>query len=367
MRKKQPILPSKFSVACAGMAIGMLIGFQLATLGKCSFPEGDNGVVPIHEAYHGEGILVGSISSRSSSNYTSKALGKKAGEVDDDFALACEESYGFFTDISSEAWQRKREIAAQTPHHLQMTEFAEADLNSPRGWFQNNWEPDFSCSFEQFIGPIRDGHKWVCDPHRLVAQKSCLVYSFGSNGNTDFEGGIRAIADHCEIHIFDPGDFGGQVREDLPGAHYHHYGLKPNYVTPSTNLKLRGGGLDPRFEEPPPGHYKTLKEVVAELGHQGRTVDLFKIDIEGAEWTTFRDWQMAGVRLRQILVEVHGAPPIANDLFATLHEAGYVLFHKEPNTESAGGDCVEFSFLKLRPSFFLGGGAHQPTEEAWVP
>jgi hypothetical protein len=32
-----------------------------------------------------------------------------------------------------------------------------------------------------------DGPKWICDPHRIKGVKDCLIYSFGSNNEFDFE------------------------------------------------------------------------------------------------------------------------------------------------------------------------------------
>jgi hypothetical protein len=59
--------------------------------------------------------------------------------------------------------------------------------------------------FEESIGQLSaDGHKWVCDPHRLATKDDCLVYSFGSNGNFYFEQHLHSVAPNCEIHVFDP-------------------------------------------------------------------------------------------------------------------------------------------------------------------
>lgn len=273
-----------------------------------------------------------------------------------DYALASYESFGFFQDVSTAEWRLKQNIAIQTRHHLAPEDDKVSSFfYRPRGWYQNNWEPDFSCSFERFLGPIRDGHKWVCDPHRLAQKKDCLVYSFGCNGNVDFEKAVLEVAPHCEIHIFDPGFYEMEVETSLPNAHYHQYGVKPSYETdPSLHLN----------KDLPEGEFKTFQEIVRELQHNKRTVDIFKMDIEGGEWTTFRDWVKGpgnmfswmgtDILLQQILIEVHDAPIIANTFFAELHKAGYAMFHKEPNIQFAGGDCVEFGFIKLRPSFFEG-------------
>jgi Methyltransferase domain len=270
----------------------------------------------------------------------------------DIYALAKYESYGFFDDIAQSQWRLLQQNAIATPHHLQPDrDKVSSYFYRPRGWYQNNWEPDFSCPHEKFLGPIRDGHKWVCDPHRLERQgPDCLVYSFGSNGNFDFEQAVLEVAPQCELHVFDPGHYEYKMKQNAvlknANAHYHTFGLKASYATDNS-----------RLDEPnrlPPGAFQPFPEIIQQLGHQGRTVSIFKIDIEKGEWTTFRDWAMnVNVTWQQILVEVHGAPRIANDFFATQHQSGsYAMFHKEPNIQFAGGDCVEFGFIKMRPSFF---------------
>ena len=57
--------------------------------------------------------------------------------------------------------------------------------------------------------------------------------------------------------------------------------------------------------------------------------------------------------IRRILVEVHRVPMNAIDFFVTLQKAGYVTFHKEPNIQSGGGECIEYGMLKLDMDFFL--------------
>ena len=73
---------------------------------------------------------------------------------------------------------------------------------------------------------------------------------------------LKEIGSHCEIHTFDPGTFSSKAKK--VGVHYHQIAL----------------GMD----QPP--KYKSLSAVVKELGHEGRTIDIFKIDCDGCEWIT---------------------------------------------------------------------------------
>lgn len=153
----------------------------------------------------------------------------------------------------------------------------------------------------------------------------------------EFEQGIRdVVGDHCEIHTFDPIGFNkrnGNFSIALEGlAAFHQYG----YGT----------------EEDATRHgYKTLAQIMDDLGHTGRTIDIFKIDCEWCEWHIYPQW-LGGVDIRQILVETHNAPmPEAKKFFYELHDAGYVIFSKEANYQNAAG-AVEYGFVKLLPDFF---------------
>ena len=110
-------------------------------------------------------------------------------------------------------------------------------------------------------------------------------------------------------------------------------------------------GLGTEEQAKSSSQFKTLKQTMDELGHAGRTIDLFKIDCEWCEWFTWQEWLT--VDMRQILVETHNAPmPQAKDFFFGLHDAGYVIFSKEANYQNGAGG-VEFAFVKLSTDFFI--------------
>ena len=90
-------------------------------------------------------------------------------------------------------------------------------------------------------------------------------------------------------------------------------------------------------EVKPGQEFYSLAESVKLLGHEGRrAIDLFKIDCEGCEWTTFKDWTGPSIpRIQQILVENHRTNGIIfhNELMNNV----YVIYHKEPNILEAFG------------------------------
>ncbi|KAL3921535.1 MAG: hypothetical protein SGARI_006659, partial [Bacillariaceae sp.] len=284
--------------------------------------------------------------------------------------MAKKESLGFFDDISDHEWAMlKRKVQDTYPNTLSKkhpNELRDKEILA-KDFFQGYFEPDFSCRHERRIGRNGDGGKWVCDPHRLQ-NKSCLVYSIGSNGDTSFEQAVLdEIGPHCEIHTFDPGDFGAAVNKT--GAIYHPWGLGketmmtiPNASAPlpplAANVNITN--LSPRQQEiqrrqrkmyrlqhrlRQPQQFKTLRDMVRELGHDGRTIDIFKIDCEGCEWETYEQWFQAGVQTRQILIEIHAAgelsknfpdhrvmkQPVTMDFFDFVYKQGYVITHKEVN------------------------------------
>lgn len=248
---------------------------------------------------------------------------------------AYEESLSFFDDIEPENWSLMKDKFTNMKRSRVDYIASSRDIEFV---YQHRYQPDFLCTHERRIGKKGDGGKWVCDPHRITAQKSCLVYSVGSNGDWSFERAVkRNIGRHCEIHTFDFGDFGeGSVKA---GANYHRWGI--------SNVNE--------------GDYKTLEKTVEELGHVGRTIDIFKIDCEGCEWDTFQSWLGIDVNLRQILVEVHHEPHSYGDektlrFYDQMESAGYVIFHREANVQYSFFEnylrCMEVAFLKLDKSFF---------------
>ena len=95
--------------------------------------------------------------------------------------------------------------------------------------------------------------------------------------------------------------------------------------------------------------FKDINEIRRLLNHESRTIHVFKIDCEGCEWETYLDWLYLDIR--QVQVETHGWNKGSLKFFEDMREAGYAMFSKEANT-LARGTCMEFSFIKLKQSFF---------------
>jgi Methyltransferase domain len=89
------------------------------------------------------------------------------------FELAYRDSNGFFDDVPEHKWLIRKRIASE-----RILVADEIVPDSPQEFHQNNWNPNFSCEFEDFLGPGGDGGKWVCDPHR-ISKTDCIVYSIG--------------------------------------------------------------------------------------------------------------------------------------------------------------------------------------------
>jgi hypothetical protein len=197
-----------------------------------------------------------------------------------------------------------------------------------RVWYQNNWEPRIPCVEEMRMGLHGDGGKWVCDPLCLLVRNNCLVYSFGSNNQFDFEEAI-VKAFECKAHTFDH-TIGTPVAP--PGITFHPFGLAGSKESTSAALK-------------------SIDEMIEENGHFNTTIDILKMDIEGAEFLFLSnprnvEWMKRSVR--QFLVEFHFQGPESQEKVArSLTDAGFRVFHKEPNTLGCGGDCIEYALLNI--------------------
>ena len=75
----------------------------------------------------------------------------------DDFALAFEESLGFFEDIPRKDWELMRNITLARVNNEDPKNPLK-DSDKPYQWYQKNWHPDFSCRHDTKVG-VGDGAK----------------------------------------------------------------------------------------------------------------------------------------------------------------------------------------------------------------
>ena len=158
----------------------------------------------------------------------------------------------------------------------------------------------------------------------------------------------------------------------LRNIHYHAWGLQSSRVVLVDNKKKK-------YKWQLESQYMNLYEMIQQLGHEHRRIDLLKIDCEGCEWTTYHDWLMVTpphntsplaslptqtprvlVDIRQILMETHSVPTSTDGgpqvFFNSMLQQHYVLFSKEANTHPGArpfGLFYEWSWLKLHPDFFV--------------
>eukprot|EP00438_Fugacium_kawagutii_P036326 Skav220738 [mRNA] locus=scaffold2753:317537:318337:- [translate_table: standard] len=247
--------------------------------------------------------------------------------------MSLAESSGFIDEADS-AWLRRKEV-----HKAMIAGQQQVKQNSLRrgigAFWHYNFYPSFKCDFARRIGRFGDGGKWVCDPHQLTLKASsgqgCLVYSIGSSGESSFETAVHdLISPLCEIHTFDLNPWNYYTNLTMPAF--------INYHTQRIGM-TRGSS--------------SVGEIVKNLQHSGRTIDIFKIDCEGCEWSTYSSWFHSSVDIRMLLVEVHPTSPAKkiNDFFQFLQSLGYVIYSKEPNTYGCYGQCQEFAFVKLSSNF----------------
>lgn len=210
-------------------------------------------------------------------------------------------------------------------------------------WF-DAFEPSYNCdSRERIGGPERfaafgDGPKFMCGVDQLP--KNCLVYNVGSRNEFDFEQGLKVGAPWCEIHTFDP------MPDEYKAPHlstFHRIGIAGNELARKA------------------GNTRSISELIRQLGHTGRRIDVFKIDCEGCEFhalaPVFAQMATGTLQIGQLLIEMHTSPRTMPSLkyadvlrwFKLADHAGLRMFSKERNAWSGNGrTAVEFSFVDER-------------------
>lgn len=125
-----------------------------------------------------------------------------------------------------------------------------------------------------------DGNKFIC-LDRISMKKDCLIYSFGSNNEWEFED----VADKmgCITYVYDH----TIVAPPRRGSNIHF--IKTGMGTEKT----------PELD--------TLENHIATNNHQGRLIDYLKVDIEEEELNSLPQWIETGVlnNVDQLALEMH--------------------------------------------------------------
>ena len=223
------------------------------------------------------------------------------------------------------AWKTKVDQSARLlmAQSAAQKRFSWASLTTTTTRAYDMFEPVWSCeSRERLPASMGDGPKWMCGmPEVAVSNRPCLVYSFGSNGDTKFETAVKTAAPRCDIHTFDPTLGNGGKRQAVRVAEkqgiltFHNLGVadKDGYIRHIDMARQTEPALVAQLESDPatkeaiyashPAH--SLQSVMHSLGHANRTVDIFKCDIEGWEHKVFHGGALRG-GVGQMQLEVHG-------------------------------------------------------------
>jgi len=223
---------------------------------------------------------------------------------------------------------------------------------TPEIWFL--YEPLWACPDIELVGNFHDGVKWVCGLRGM--RKGCIVYSFGSNGDDQFESDILKKTS-CEVFTFDPTMSSEQEKMLSPSVHKNFLGIG----LAEYNGVMEIGGIEREV--------RNLRTIMKDLKHE--RIDILKVDIEGAEYDVFEELLSSGfLDVDQILVEVHAFTHLQqlniagsvvqnpsklrmqlDRFFEVLEKAGFRLFHKEINVlwsrPMYSNMGIEYAFIRV--------------------
>ena len=224
-------------------------------------------------------------------------------------------------------------------------------------WIWDFFPPNFNCPLKERFGRqerIGDGGKWVCGVETLMQRKGCVVYSFGSNGDTEFEAAVLATT-KCEVHVFDP-TLGQDALAKLakqPKIHFHAIGLGPTDEQVNMTDHTMTMGVQRNYTM----DLLTLQTIMRILNH--KWLDVLKIDIEGFEYAVLQQLMKTSrptLPVTQMLVEFHywenQRRTMPSDIVATmkaLTSNNFRVFSTEPNWwwTNKGYEFIEYSFLHV--------------------
>ena len=195
---------------------------------------------------------------------------------------------------------------------------------------------------------------WTACPDFLTADS--IVYSLGIGEDAAFD--FELVREkNLEVHGFDPTPnsaawLSGQA---IPGGfHFHPWAVTARDGTIAMAPRVKSNGRRSRdmytvIDKAGASDHAievqtfSLQSIMTKLGH--RSIDILKMDIEGAEYDVLSSLLATSIRPVQLLVEFHHRfPGISKastiDAIRDLRNAGYQIFHIADTGR-------EMSFIKL--------------------
>lgn len=179
-----------------------------------------------------------------------------------------------------------------------------------------------------------DGAAWTFCPS--VLKSDSIVYSFGVGNDISFD--LEMIAKlGLKVHAFDPTPRVVEwiSQQILPSNFYFHpFGLaamdgEVSFKVPVNPNKISHSMVRDGLELSDKVIVNSLSSCMARLGN--KSIDLLKMDIEGAEYEVIESLSRSSIRPKQLLVEFHHRwPEVGIDrsrkAIKTLKEMGYRCF-----------------------------------------
>ena len=144
------------------------------------------------------------------------------------------------------------------------------------------------CQQNLRLGKITDGGWNVCHDRKYKPEVPCIVYSFGINNDWSFDESVSTVYG-CNVFSFDP-SMGKGTHKHSDRVWFYNVGISETDYINSRNWDLR-----------------TLSSIVKMLNHTGKKIDILKMDVEKAEWTSLSNMLDSGMLsyVGQLYLEFH--------------------------------------------------------------
>ncbi|XP_015918887.1 probable methyltransferase-like protein 24 [Parasteatoda tepidariorum] len=157
--------------------------------------------------------------------------------------------------------------------------------------------PQAPCQTIQILGGKKgrnkkfDGDKVICLEPGPGLGEDCIVYSFGISNDWSFDESIHDKFG-CQVYSFDP-SMGIEDHDHTKDIHFFNMGVG------EFDGKINVG--DQMW------NMRTLDTIIHQLGHKNRTIDVLKLDIEGAEYVVLEDILSKGLlnHVNHLCMEIH--------------------------------------------------------------